>query len=116
MGAEECNLLAFTNYLDTVSTSALKMVSSELDFDTNITILNHCSGPVEITWAAVFATIICNRRTHPFGQIAFFVCFVLCLTAMASAVTLHGMGLSGSASTMAGKGSLPPEKVSQCPN
>lgn len=72
MGAEECNLLAFTNDFDTVGTSALEMVSSELGFDTNIAISNHCSSSVEITWVSVFTTIVCSKRTHSFGQVFFF--------------------------------------------
>lgn len=105
MGAEECNLLAFTNDFDTLGTSALEMVSSELDFDTNIAISNHCSSSVEITWVSVFTTIICSKRTHSFDQVVFLFCFflVLCLTAMASAVTLHWVGLS---LPPAGQGSL----------
>lgn len=86
-----------------MGTSALKMVSLELGFDTNITILNHCLCSVEIIQAAVFATVSCSKRTHSFGQIAFFL--VLGLAAMASAAALHWMG-SGSTSAVEGEGSL----------
>ena len=39
MGIEGYNLLVYTNDLETVATSALKMVSLELDIDIDITIL-----------------------------------------------------------------------------
>lgn len=39
MGIERYDLLVYTNDLDTVATSALKMVSLELDIDVAITIL-----------------------------------------------------------------------------
>lgn len=76
MGIEGYSLWVYTNDLDAVATSALKMVSLELDLDTDIRILQ---SSIKLCRDNVgFATILCKKKTHWFGKIAFFVCVFNC--------------------------------------